>query len=122
MTQKEKAPDATERLLMVACAAQNKAWNEMTDEDKRAMRTELERLQKMQIANQKEAEQLATDLCARIMKLGFTFDATIVPMANPETGLVSHAGVDIRLRIMTLGEWQNVQKEKIRHDLNPLGR
>lgn len=79
---------------------------------------ELEKLGNMQEATNAEAHQIAQESIAVMMALGWTWDAALIEIKDNETGKPVRYKAELIIRPLRLGEWQSVQKEKLRHELS----
>lgn len=79
---------------------------------------ELEKLGKMQEATNGEAHQIAQESIAVMMALGWTWDAALIEIKDKETGKPVKYKAELIIRPLRLGEWQQVQKERLRHELS----
>lgn len=73
-------------------------------------------LKRTQKGTENEAMQIAKEAMAYMMALGWRFDAGVREMKD-ENGKIVDRSNTLVIRPLSLGEWQDVQKEKLRRSL-----
>lgn len=79
-------------------------------------REEMGKLGKMQEQTSAEAHNVAQESLGVMMAMGWTWDAGLVVIKDEEGKVVRHEA-KLVIRPLRLGEWQTIQKERLRHDL-----
>lgn len=79
---------------------------------------ELQKLGNMQENTNAEAHQIAQESLAVMMAMGWTWDAALIEIKDKESGKPVRYKAELIIRPLRLGEWQSVQKEKLRHELS----
>lgn len=90
---------------------------EQAEAIKKAYKEDMAKLSKMQEGTKEEAHNVAHESLGVMMAMGWTWDAALEEVKD-ENGTVVNRKVHLVIRPLRLGEWQSIQKEKLRHELS----
>ena len=93
----------------------------MTEEERKKTeelyKQEMAKLSAMQDQTSKEAHAIAQESLGVMMAMGWTWDSALVVVKDEKGKPVRHEA-KLVIRPLRLGEWQTIQKERLRHQLS----